>query len=187
MQLIGTILQYIFIGIFKFFKFVWIKWKLAGILAVFFIIELMILIPVYENSVNDISRTTVRNYEIAEVEQSDLPRYKGRIIVTIDNKSSDNMNGPSSATVEVGGEKYYMMLESNYRHLDEQGYNFYRGNIIPAGTSAKVIYSFGDYNVAQELPHGHAKLFIDDYYNDVIKEYEFELKPTMETTDAPEE
>ena len=187
MEIIGTILHFIFSLIFNFFKFVWAKWRLAGVLAVFFIIELMVLIPVYENSVNEIATRTIRNYEIVGVEQTDLPGDNRRIIVTIENNGSDRMTGSSSAKVEVNGKDYFLILESNYQLLKEQGYNFYGRNIVPAATTAKMVYSFGEYILDQERPHGNAKLIIDDYYNDSIKEFEFELKPVTETPDAPGE
>ena len=180
MELIGTIIAHIFMGIFKFFKFVWTKWRLAGVLAIFFIIELMILVPLYESSVNERARITVRNYDIVGVEQSDLPRDKGKIFITIENKSSDKIGWLSSVELEISGVKYYMLSESNYKSLENQGYNFSSGSIIPPATRAKVVYSFEDDIIEQGLPNGLAKLTIGDYYNDEKKQFEFELKPATE-------
>lgn len=183
MDIITVILQYIFVGISKLLKFIWAKWRLAGILAIILIVELLILAPVYENVVNDQIRT-VQDFDIVAVEQTDNPEDRERLFITVENKSGSTLTRLPMLKLEIDEMSYFLDTESIYEDLINNGYRLYRGNSIPPGSKAKVIYKFSGFLPDDEMAAGKAKIVVDDYSYDVKTEYSFDLKPTKGMPDA---
>lgn len=173
MEIIGVILKYIFLGFAKFFRLIWMKWSLAGVLAVLLVIELAILFPVYESSVN--SRTNyIYDVDILNVEQSDNPGVDGRIFVTYLNKSNTPLSHPPYAKLMLGEDTVSLSAEEYYEGLNNEGFHLYRGNAIPPGTVAKVPYRWDSYISPSEISSTDAKIIIDDYSIEESEEFEFE-------------
>ena len=183
MELIGVLLKHIVLGITKFFQFVWRKWSLAGVLAVFLVIELLLLYPIYKGSVE--TRTvSMQDFEIVSVTQTEDAEEKGAILVSIRNYSSENINRPPSLSLAVDDETFNLSYDDYFDGLRDQGYEFYKTTSIPAGTEATIVYRIETYFYDDRVLQGDAMIILDDYSYDFSREYEFELKPIEVSRDA---
>lgn len=181
-DLIGIILKYIFIGIFKLFKLVWQKARLAGVLAIFLIIELMVLVPLYENTVREQSRV-YQEFRIVSVEQSERPEDREKIFITIENKSPIKFYRAPSLVIKIDNANYNLYTEDYYKELNDNGYNFYRGFSVPANSVARITYKFDGYLPDDEMTSKNAKIISDDYSFISENELKFELQATKGTPD----
>lgn len=183
MEILGIILKYILIGISKFFKFIWAKWKLAGILAVVLLIEVLLLYPFYKLSV-DQKIMFIYDFEVVgveQIEQNDNGKYF--LDITIKNYSNNTLTSPPTLSLIVGDQSYYLYSVDYYDSLNTQGYTMYSGNSIPSGFETKITYYFDLYLVDETNDIKDAKIKIADYYG-IQGEYEFELKLPEEIPDV---
>ena len=180
MDLLGIILKPIFTGIFKFFKFIWTKWRIIGILSIFLIVELLVLHPIYSAVVCE-KTIFVYDLEIVNVEQTDREEDKGKLLITVENKGSTPLRYSPGLELVAGDNTYYLTYKDYYADLNNKGYHTYGGNVLPAGTQATFEYDYTFYDDSMYDKEIDAKVVFNKYSYDLKQEYDIKFIPTMPT------